>query len=159
VREGHETTGDRGNAAMEEQGAATREKGMETGERLPEAVLKGRDFSRADKNAPTNEGSLAPDADPASAQQGPGAPPIVPRTLLESRLEALLAELSSPGGSPSATIRQGHLALLKRWYYRPEARREGEIFFLDAEERWPIKAILRGVGRVAAKAIVAPPAM
>ena len=50
-------------------------------------------------------------------------------------------------------MRQGHLALLKRWYYRPEVKREGEICFPDEEGRWPIKAMLRGVGRVAAKAL------
>jgi excinuclease ABC subunit C len=77
----------------------------------------------------------------------------IPRGLLESRLEAALAELSAPSGPPSATARQGHLALLKRWYYRPEARRTGEIFFPDAEQRWPIKPILRGIGRVAAKSL------
>ncbi len=54
---------------------------------------------------------------------------------------------------PSATERQGHLALLKRWYYRPEVRRVGEICFPDEDGRWPIKAMLRGVGRVAAKAM------
>jgi hypothetical protein len=43
------------------------------------------------------------------------------------------------------------LALLKRWNYRPEIRRTGEIFFPDAEGLWPIKALIRGVGRVAAK--------
>ena len=77
----------------------------------------------------------------------------LPRGLLESRLETALAELSAPTSPPLATIRQGHLALLKRWYYRPEARRAGEIFFPDAEDRWPTKAILRGIGRVAAKAL------
>jgi excinuclease UvrABC nuclease subunit len=81
----------------------------------------------------------------------------LPRGVLESRLEAALATLSAPSSPPAATIRQGHLALLKRWYYRPEARRAGEIFFPDAEDRWPIKSILRGVGRVAAKAILPPP--
>jgi excinuclease UvrABC nuclease subunit len=75
----------------------------------------------------------------------------IPRTLLESRLEAVLAELAAPVGPPSATVRQGHLALLKRWYYRPETRRAGEVFFPDAEEHWHVKAILRGIGRVAAK--------
>jgi hypothetical protein len=44
--------------------------------------------------------------------------------------------------------------LLKRWYYRPEVRRAGEIFFPDAEGRWPVKALLRGAGRVAAKMLV-----
>jgi len=48
------------------------------------------------------------------------------------------------------------LALLKRWYYRPEVKRMGEVFFPDAEGHWPVKAILRGVGRVAAKSIAAP---
>ncbi len=72
------------------------------------------------------------------------------RGLLESRLESVLAELSAAQGPPSAAVRQGHLALLKRWYYRPEVRRAGEIFFPDAEDHWPVKAILRGIGRVAA---------
>ena len=73
-----------------------------------------------------------------------------PRTVLEARLEEVLASLAASEGAPSATLRQGHLALLKRWYYRPEAKRAGEIFFPDAEGRWPIRSILRGVGRIAA---------
>ena len=71
--------------------------------------------------------------------------------MLESRLDDVLAALSQPAALPSATERQGHLALLKRWYYRPEGRRTGEIFFSDAEGHWPVKAVLRGIGRVAAK--------
>ena len=66
-------------------------------------------------------------------------------------MEAMLGLLAEGSGAPSATVRQAHLALLKRWYYRPEARRTGEIFFPDAEGHWPVKAILRGVGRVAAQ--------
>jgi len=66
-------------------------------------------------------------------------------------MEVALEALSGPGESPSATLRQGHLALLKRWYYRPEVRRTGEVFFPDPEDRWPVKAMLRGAGRVAAK--------
>jgi len=73
------------------------------------------------------------------------------RGVLESRLEEALASLAV-ASEPSATIRQGHLALLKRWYYRPEARRTGEIFFPNDQDGWPLKAILRGIGRVAAKA-------
>ena len=81
----------------------------------------------------------------------------LPRGLLESRFETALAQLSAPAAPPSATIRQGHLALLKRWYYRPDAKRTGEIFFPDAEEHWPVKAILRGIGRVAAKSLLPAP--
>ena len=73
------------------------------------------------------------------------------RGALEARMEAALAVLAEGRELPSATLRQGHLALIKRWYYRPEARRSGEIFFPNAEGHWPIKAMLRGVGRVAAK--------
>ncbi len=69
-------------------------------------------------------------------------------------MEAVLAELEKNAGTPSSTVRQGHLALLKRWYYRPEVKREGEVCFPDAEGRWPIKAMLRAVGRVAAKNLV-----
>jgi hypothetical protein len=72
----------------------------------------------------------------------------IARGMLEARMEAALGSLADPSGAPSSTVRQAHLALLKRWYYRPEARRTGEIFFPDAEDRWPIKAILRGAGRV-----------
>jgi hypothetical protein len=48
------------------------------------------------------------------------------------------------------------MALLKRWYYRPEARRTGEIFFPDAEGHWPVKAMLRGAGRVFASRFKPP---
>ena len=68
-------------------------------------------------------------------------------------MEAVLAQLEQEGASPTATVRQGHLALLKRWYYRPEVKREGEVFFANAEDQWPIKALLRGVGRVAARSL------
>jgi hypothetical protein len=70
-------------------------------------------------------------------------------------MEAALAALSRPSEAASTTLRQGHLALLKRWYYRPEVRRAGEIFFPDAETHWPLKAILRGAARVAAKMLTA----
>ncbi len=100
-----------------------------------------------------HEGRKGPENEGAREQ----ASAKIPRGLLESRLEAALAELSAPAAPPSATIRQGHLALLKRWYYRPEARRTGEIFFPDAEDHWPAKAILRGIGRVAAKSLSPTP--
>ena len=119
--------------------------------------LKGHGSNRADggqedERALAPAGSFSPDS-PASGPQ----PPKLPRGLLESRMEAALASLAEPSQPPSATLRQGHLALLKRWYYRPEVRRSGEIFFPDPEGRWPIKAILRGIGRVAAKQLKPSP--
>ena len=93
----------------------------------------------------------------AALEASVAAPVKIPRGVLETRMEAALAALAEPSAPPSPTLRQGHLALLKRWYYRPEGRRTGEIFFPDPEGRWPVKAILRGVGRVAAK-MLAPSA-
>jgi excinuclease UvrABC nuclease subunit len=94
----------------------------------------------------------APTTEAAPETSSPTAAKI-PRSLLESRLEAALATLAGDSQTPSPTLRQGHLALLKRWYYRPEVRRTGEIFFPDADAHWPIKSILRGIGRVAAKSL------
>ena len=92
----------------------------------------------------------------AAPEAGIAVPAKLPRGLLEARMEAALAALADPNQAPSPTIRQGHLALLKRWYYRPEARRAGEIFFPAAEGRWPVKAMLRGVGRVIASRFKPP---
>jgi len=88
--------------------------------------------------------------------QRPGVQVKVPRTMLEARMEAVLEDLGQPGDAPNGTVRQGHLALLKRWYYRPEVKREGEIVFPDGEGHWPLRALLRATGRVAAKKLAAP---
>jgi hypothetical protein len=103
---------------------------------------------------PENQGTGIREQGSENARAAEQTSAKLPRGLLESRLETAFAELSAPTAAPSATVRQGHLALLKRWYYRPETRRAGEIFFPDAEDRWPTKAILRGIGRVAAKSVI-----
>jgi len=105
-----------------------------------------------------NEAKQAESGTEESAPAGIAAIVKLPRGLLESRLEDALATLAETAQPPSATIRLGHLALLKRWYYRPEVRRSGEIFFPDSEGNWPIKPILRGIGRIAAKQLKSPPA-
>jgi excinuclease ABC subunit C len=97
-----------------------------------------------------------PPPETAVSEATSDAPAKLTRGLLEARLETALATLAGPLHTSSPTLRQGHLALLKRWYYRPEARRTGEIFFPDAEGRWPVKAILRGVGRVFASRFKPP---
>jgi excinuclease UvrABC nuclease subunit len=75
------------------------------------------------------------------------------RGMLEARMEGVLEGLKNAWSTPDATVRQGHLALLKRWYYRPETKRPGEICFPAEDGTWPVKAMLRGVGRVAAKSL------
>jgi hypothetical protein len=114
---------------------------------------------------PEVQGSGVRDQGSGNAEQGlenrqssTGEPAVAParlaRGVLEARLEAAFGALAG-GQAASATVRQGHLALLKLWYYRPEARRTGEIFFPGEDGGWPVKAILRGIGRVAARALKA----
>jgi hypothetical protein len=140
----------------ERQGIGNREQGLEK----PGTREQGSEG--AEKQGVEEQGSgisrrrAAEEEAEARESRIPVAPKLA-RGVLETRLEAALAALAQNAAAPTATIRQGHLALLKRWYYRPEARRSGEIFFPDAEDHWPIKAILRGVGRVAAKSILPPP--
>ena len=133
--------------------AEIRDQRTETNQNSAEQEVSGHDFSRAVIGG-EKEGALAPE-DTAGSPREPAisAAPKLARGVLESRLDAALAALAQNGTAPSSTIRQGHMALLKRWYYRPEAKRAGEIFFPDADDRWPVKAILRGIGRVAAKSL------
>jgi excinuclease UvrABC nuclease subunit len=72
------------------------------------------------------------------------------RDMLESRMEVALESLSAIKPQPDSTIRQGHLALLTRWYYRPQQKRVGEVYFPESGGHWPLRAMLRGVGRVVA---------
>lgn len=75
------------------------------------------------------------------------------RDVLEARMESVLETLASAPAEANATLRQGHLALLARWYYRPQQKRAGEICFADAEGKWPLRSMLRSAGRVAASSL------
>ena len=73
------------------------------------------------------------------------------RDVLEQRLEAALAGLRAElerRGRANAEVLGAELCLLARWYFRPAARRVGEIFFADTAAEFPRKAILRGISRV-----------
>ena len=75
----------------------------------------------------------------------------VSRDALEQRLDDVLNALRGGQNGPSRTNAAtlgAHLCLLTRWYYRPSAKRTGEIFFRDADGAFAAKAILRGVSRV-----------
>ena len=68
----------------------------------------------------------------------------------ELRAESVLAALVSRAGPVTDMARLGdHLSLLRRWYYRPEKQRAGEMFFPNADGSWPIRRILRGAARTA----------
>jgi len=138
---------------LEKQGPGTRDQGPEMQGPGTREQGTGRDEGLRDEGAGQAEGAKA-----LSAGRAGGANTAAARSargMLEGRLEAVLGELAGGAEAPDAVERQGHLALLKRWYYRPEVKRPGEVFFPDAEGAWPMKGILRGIGRVAAKSLPA----
>jgi hypothetical protein len=89
---------------------------------------------------------------PLSESGVPGeATPADSPELRAANLLASLTEKASP--SNDTALLSDHLSLLRRWYYRPEKQRTGEIFFPNAdphaEKAWPIRRILNGAARMA----------
>jgi excinuclease ABC subunit C len=64
---------------------------------------------------------------------------------MESRVLAALDSFPPPKTRPGLETME-HLALLKRWYYR--GTRVGEIFLADDKNIFPMRRIVRGIGRV-----------
>ena len=64
---------------------------------------------------------------------------------MESRVQAVLDSFP-PAKTPPALEPMEHLALVKRWYYR--GHRIGEIFLADDKGVFPMRRIVRGIGRV-----------
>ncbi len=73
-------------------------------------------------------------ADPANSPEDRAANAI---SALEERV----------GKTSDLALLSDHLSLLRRWYYRPEKQRIGEIFFANEDGSWPIRKILRGAAR------------
>jgi excinuclease ABC subunit C len=73
------------------------------------------------------------------------------RQTLEDRLETVFEKLRQQAveeRGAAADKRAAEISLLARWYYRPAARRVGEIFFRNAAGQFPLAKILRGISRV-----------
>jgi hypothetical protein len=67
----------------------------------------------------------------------------------EERATHALKTLEKKAGKPNdLALLSDHLSLLRRWYYRPEKQRIGEVFFTNEDGTWPIRKILRGAARV-----------
>jgi excinuclease UvrABC nuclease subunit len=64
---------------------------------------------------------------------------------MESRVQAVLDTFPPVKIRPALEAME-HLALLKRWYYR--GRRVGEVFLADDKGVFPMRRIVRGIGRV-----------
>jgi excinuclease UvrABC nuclease subunit len=72
--------------------------------------------------------------------------PALPKHVsMESRVQEIIQRISDQRAVSAAEITE-HLAILKRWYYR--SHRIGEIFFADQRGTWPLRRIVRGIGRV-----------
>jgi excinuclease ABC subunit C len=68
----------------------------------------------------------------------------------ETRAEEAIAALEATASTPiEISTLSDHLSLLRRWYYRPEKQRAGEVFFPREDSSWPIRRILRGAARMA----------
>ncbi len=74
----------------------------------------------------------------------------------EDRARGILARLEAArqvAGEPEPTERGDALALFKRWYYRPEKQRAGEVLLPNQEDNWPVRRLLNAAARV----VLGPP--
>jgi excinuclease ABC subunit C len=98
-------------------------------------------------------GSSSLFAQPVAIQPVPlddtGAPAVTlaSRDKLESRLDEAVAALEQSTPVPAQQTAD-HLSLFARWYYRPQAKRVGEVCFTQPDGSLPKKALLRAISRV-----------
>jgi excinuclease UvrABC nuclease subunit len=80
--------------------------------------------------------------------------------VLEERFAQALAALGQAQQPGSRQQLCDHLSIFARWYYRPQAKREGEIVFFPATPEShstpPAKLVLRAISRVWRKATAGP---
>jgi excinuclease UvrABC nuclease subunit len=97
---------------------------------------------------PLQEGSIR--QTPVATATAAALSKTSPRDTLEQRLtEAIetLVQTQSKTRTDTQTLAD-HLSLFTRWYYRPEAKRIGEVIFYDSEKAFPSKQVLRAISRV-----------
>jgi excinuclease ABC subunit C len=82
---------------------------------------------------------------PLQGEAGAGNPESSP----EERARAVMARLEERVGKvKDVALLSDHLSLLRRWYYRPEKQRAGEVFLSNLDGSWPVRRILRGAARM-----------
>lgn len=77
--------------------------------------------------------------------EGEPAPADSPEERAKSVLDTLKSKVPSTN---DLAVLSDHLSLLRRWYYRPEKHRIGEIFLPNPDGTWPVRRILRGAARM-----------
>jgi hypothetical protein len=74
----------------------------------------------------------------------------------EERIRSVLNTLATQTeAAPDIADLCDTLSLFRRWYYRPEKQRTGEVFLPNPDHGWPIRRILNGAARV----VLGPPAV
>jgi excinuclease ABC subunit C len=82
---------------------------------------------------------------PLAGEPGEGSSANSP----EDRAAHALAALEEKAGKTNdLALLSDHLSLLRRWFYRPEKQRTGEIFLPSDDGGWPVRRILRGAARM-----------
>ena len=87
------------------------------------------------------------------AEAGPGAAVLSPEDRARGVIERLEAALTA-AGEPDPAERGDALGLFKRWYYRPEKSRAGEVLLPNEDGSWPLRRLLNAAARV----VLGPPA-
>ncbi len=91
-----------------------------------------------------------PSSPESSRESSAAISPTSPTSSPEDRATQAIATLEQKAAKPNdLALLSDHLSLLRRWYYRPEKQRTGEIFLPNDDSTWPIRRILRGAARMA----------
>jgi excinuclease ABC subunit C len=89
---------------------------------------------------------------PTSQKRDVGHPVVSTASLSpEERARGVLlrlAERADEAGEAEIAERCDYLSLFRRWYYRPEKQRVGEVFLPNGDASWPVRRILNGAARV-----------
>ncbi len=102
---------------------------------------------------PLEGGDAAPISATPELTFGSEAEHVAPLTVLspEERARLVVARLEEQAqslGEVSAEERGDFLALFRRWYYRPEKQRAGEVFLPNPDGSWPVRRLLNGAARI-----------
>ena len=107
-----------------------------------------------------------PDVSASPTTPAPPTPADSPELRAAALLNTLTRQATAGSAAPDTALLSDHLSLLRRWYYRPEKHRTGEIFFpnpdaardkstpapeqtaLAPDKSWPIRRILNGAARI-----------
>ncbi len=88
---------------------------------------------------------------PLESEPDAAATSLAPEDRARMVIEALSARATSATDIAEFC---DYLSLFRRWYYRPEKQRTGEVFLPNPDGNWPVRRILNGAARV----VLGPPA-